>query len=54
MIGEKANRRLTAGRMLTATADFHHLRPFGVLAVFTAVLAATFCGTVAHPMGALR
>ena len=33
---------LTATRMLTATADFHHLGFFGFLAIFTAILAALF------------
>jgi hypothetical protein len=32
--------------MFTATADFHHFRPFGVLAVFTAVLAVRFGRTI--------
>src|SRR5436190_11164740 len=36
--------------MLTATADFHHFRPFGVLAVFAAVFTVLFGGTVACAM----
>jgi len=37
--------------MFTTAADFHHLRPFGVLAVFTAIFTAFFGRTVA---GAVR
>ena len=37
---------LTATRMLTATADFHHLGFFSFLAVFTTVLAVLFGRTI--------
>ena len=44
---------LTATRMLTATADFHHLGFFSFLAVFTAILAVLFGRTIASRMRTL-
>jgi hypothetical protein len=44
---------LATGVVFAAATDFGHVRFFGVLAVFTAILAAFLGGTIARRMSAL-
>jgi len=50
--GLALTRELTTSVVFTATANLHHARLFGILAVLAAIFAALFGGTITNRMSA--